>query len=64
MDGEFLSGLDADEILAVRENMEAAVRLKGGPDARRIPERLCGEVEQLLYFLELAVRQSKEVGTS
>jgi hypothetical protein len=61
MTDEFLSGLDADEIFATRENLEAAIRISEGPAARRIPESLCIEIDQLLYLLELAVRQKQEV---
>ena len=61
MTAEFLSGLDPDEILATRENLEAALRITEGPKARRVPESLCDEVSQLLYLLELAVRQRREV---
>lgn len=64
MDGEFLSGLDATEITAVRENLEAAIRISEGPAARRIPETMCAEIDQLLYLLELAVRRNQEVGDS
>ena len=63
MSQEILSGLDADEILAVRENLEAALRIAGGPPARRIPETMCKEIQQLLYLLELAVRRQQEVGS-
>jgi hypothetical protein len=61
MTADFLSGLDPDEILATRENLEAAVRISDGPEARRIPESLCFEIEQLLYLLELAARQRREI---
>lgn len=61
MTAEFLSGLDPDEILATRENLEATIRITVGPTSRRVPESLCDEVSQLLYLLELAVRQRREV---
>lgn len=61
MTAEFLSGLDPDEILATRENLESASRIEIGPEARRIPESLCTEIAQLLYLLELAVRQKREI---
>jgi hypothetical protein len=64
MDRDFLSGLDANEILAVRENLESATRLDGGPCARRIPESMCVEIDQLLYLLELGVRRTQEIGRS
>lgn len=55
-----LAGLDADVLLAVRENMEAAPRLADGPSARRIPETMCLEIEQVLRLRELTVRQQSE----
>ncbi|MEP2608556.1 MAG: hypothetical protein ABJH57_01915 [Cyclobacteriaceae bacterium] len=64
MSNDLLLGLDADEIFAARDNLEAAVRLRTGPKARRIPEGLCVEVDQLLYLLELAVRKSQEISDS
>jgi hypothetical protein len=60
MTAEFLSGLDPDEILATRENLEAALRISGGPEARRVPESLCSEIAQLLYLLELAARERRD----
>lgn len=56
-----LSGLDISEILAARENLESALRLRDGPAARRIPESMCIEIGQLLYLLELAVRRHQEI---
>ncbi len=64
MTAEFLSGLDPDEIFATRENLEAAIRVIGGPASRRLPESLCVEIEQLLYLLELAVRQRSDIPDS
>ncbi len=58
---EFLSGLDPDEILATRENLEAARRVHDGPVARRLPESLCEEIDRLLYLVELAVRKQREI---
>ena len=52
--------LDADEILAVRENLQSASRLSDGPPARRIPEGLCSEIDQLLRLLEEEVRRAQE----
>lgn len=57
MGDQTLAGLNADEVFAVRENLEAAARLADGPSARRIPEAMCVEIEQLLRLLELAVRK-------
>lgn len=62
--GDFPSGLDADEILAVRENLQAAARLADGPPARRVPESMCDEIDQLLQILELLTRKQNEIGTS
>lgn len=59
--GAILSGLDVSEILAARENLESASRLRDGPAARRIPESMCVEIGQLLYLLELAVRRHQEI---
>lgn len=61
MTAEFLSGLDPDEIFATRENLEAAMRVNEGPVSRRIPESLCIEIDKLLYLLELAVRQRRNI---
>ena len=62
MSEQILIGLDADEIFAARDNLEAALKLKDGPPARRIPETMCVEISQLLYLLELAVRHQHEIG--
>lgn len=64
MTPELLSGLDPDEIFATRENLEAAIRVGDGPASRRIPEGLCIEIEQLLYLLELAARQCRDIPLS
>jgi hypothetical protein len=64
MTAKFLIGLDPDEIFATRENLEAAIRVPDGPASRRIPESLCVEIEQLLYLLELAARQSRNIPES
>lgn len=60
----FLSGLDPDEIVEIRENLDAAIRENLGPASRRLPESLCVEIEQLLYQLELAVRQRRDFPNS
>jgi len=51
-----LSQLDADEVLAVRENLESARKIPDGPKARCVPESLCIEIDGLLRLIELAVR--------
>lgn len=61
---EILSGLDPDEVFAVRDNLEAALKLSSGPPARRIPESMCIEISQLLYLLELATRRVQEIDES
>ncbi|MEE4317750.1 MAG: hypothetical protein V2I74_12300 [Erythrobacter sp.] len=61
MTSEFVSVLDPDEILATRENLEAAIKVSDGPASRRIPESLCVEIEQLLHLIELAARQCRDV---
>ena len=48
--------LDPDEVLALRENLEAAISLYDGPHARRVPETLCAEIDQLLRLVELDLR--------
>jgi len=48
--------LDADEILATRENLDCARPITGGPPARCVPENLCTEISILLELIELEIR--------
>ncbi|MGB3470865.1 MAG: hypothetical protein WBA51_08595 [Erythrobacter sp.] len=50
--------LDADEVLALRENLQAAITYYDGPPARKVPETLCAEIDQLLRLIELDIRSS------
>lgn len=49
--------LDPDEVLAVRENLEASIYIDGGPPSRRVPETLCVEIEKLIKLMELEIRK-------
>ena len=55
-DSSAIAQLDPDEVLALRENLEAAIFLYDGPRARRVPETLCAEIDQLLRLIELDLR--------
>ena len=57
-----LGALDPDEILAIRENLEACRRATAGPASRVVPESLCVELEQCLRLLEAEVRATGEKG--
>ena len=54
--GSAIVQLDADEILALRENLEASIALYDGPPGRRVPESLCAELDQLLHLVEMDLR--------
>lgn len=49
--------LDPDEVLAVRENLEASIRIGDGPPGRRVPETLCAEIGNLLRLIEVEMRR-------
>lgn len=51
-----LGALDPDELLAIRENLEACRRATVRPASRVVPESLCVELEQCLRLLEAEVR--------
>ena len=51
-----LHQLDADEVLAIRENVQSAKTSQDGPPSRCLPEGLCVEIEKLLELLELEIR--------
>lgn len=48
--------LDADELLAMRENLESCLPIESGPKARRVPETLCEEIQTLLLVVEGSLR--------
>lgn len=52
-----LSQLDADELLAMRENLQAAAQLDYGPPGRRVPVSLCIEMEKVLQLMALETRR-------
>jgi len=58
---EAIASLDADELLAMIENISRCRHGVDGPPNRIVPESLCEEVEALLILLEHAVRLSGSV---
>ena len=59
-----LAQLDHAELLAMRENIQAAARIEGGPPARRMPESLCAEIETLIELLEQLVVEAQIEGNN
>lgn len=55
-----LHQLDADEVLAIRGNLQSARSVADGPPRRCLPESLCLEIETLLELLELEMRLQEQ----
>ncbi len=50
-----------DDLLALRDNIQACRPTSDGPPSRVVPESMCSEIESVLRYLEAEARRQEQL---